>query len=151
MSLQNPVKGSFQSRAGGVLAGAFGFGGSSGTGALATVGSVMMTTAMIGAAVLFGIDQYLDIGVKNQTLDAAKFDSQSILAANHLTPKQAADKLADGQIITDTNGKPVVGKSLEAFMAYLVAQAKAQAEIATAMGKSMSMDEAVRRRANVEK
>jgi hypothetical protein len=150
MSLQNPVKGSFQGRIGGFLAGAVGLGHSAEGGTLAAVGKAIMTTAMIGAAVLFGIDQYLDIGIKNQTLEAAKFDSQSVLAANHLTPKQAADKLNAGEIIYTKDGQPIVGKSLEAFLAYLESQGKAQAEITAAAAKSVSMSEAIRQRAILE-
>jgi hypothetical protein len=88
--------------------------------------------AITGAAVLFGIDQYFDIGLKNQSLEAARFDSQGVLVANHLTPEKAAANLAAGVVISGLDGKPLAGKSLEAFTAYLTAQAKATTDIATA-------------------
>ena len=101
--------------------------------------SVILTVTLTGAAVLFGVDQYFDISIKNQELNAVSFDSQGVLAANHLTPKQAADKLNAGETIYTKDGKPLVGKSLTAFLTYLTEQGKAQAEITAATAKSAPM------------
>lgn len=130
MTQPNPVRASFQGYMGGLLAGALGFGGFPGSGTLAVVGYVVTRTAMVGAAILFGIDQYVDIGIKNQALEAAKFDAQSTLSINQVTTAQAIEKMAAGQIINGPDGKPVAGKSLEALTAYLAAQGKAQKELA---------------------
>jgi hypothetical protein len=127
--LQNPIRGPLQGRIGGLLAAAIGFGGE---GRASAIGVAMTRASLVIVAVLFGIDEYLDIGTKNQTLEAARFNSQEVLVENHLTPEQAAIKLAAGVVINGLDGKPIVGKSLEAFSTDVIAQGKGAAEIVAA-------------------
>lgn len=130
MSVENPVKNTFNSRVNGFFASALGMDGEHKAGIFITVRNIIMASAMTGAVITFGIDEYLDIGIKKQELDAARLDSQSVLTTNNITPQQASDWLAKGKTIKDANGNVLVGKSLGAFVAYLSAQAEAKTNIA---------------------
>ena len=130
MASENAVKGTTRSRINGFMAQCLGLGGDdTEAGFWGTVRGVILSITMTIAAVVFIFEMGLDISIKLQESRAISFDSQGALAANHLSPKQAADKVNAGQIVYDKDGAPIAGKSLVVFMEYLAAQAKSQAAI----------------------